>query len=197
MSEQDTEARGRRRSAAETTSAMLRATIELLAEVGFDRVTTDDIAARAGVSKATIYRRWRTKEELVIAAASDRVDRIDVGDLGSFRAEIDAYLRQRMNLYQTDGMFRLIAGMLGGAATNPAMLHAVQAWVADLSHGPIQMVRRGQTRGDVRADMQASTIVTLISGPQVFRLLIEMETPNESLVVDLIEMLTAAVAPPG
>ncbi len=45
--------------------------------------------------------------------------------------------------------------------------------------------------------MQASTIVTLISGPQVFRLLIEMETPNESLVVDLIEMLTAAVAPPG
>ncbi|MFZ1294493.1 MAG: helix-turn-helix domain-containing protein, partial [Pseudomonadales bacterium] len=59
--------RGRPRSGA-SEQAILSATLELLAELGFRAVTVDAIAARAGASKSTIYRRWPTKEYLVIAA---------------------------------------------------------------------------------------------------------------------------------
>ena len=51
--------------------AILTAVVELLAELGFGGLTVDAVAARAGVGKATIYRRWSTKEALVLAAISD------------------------------------------------------------------------------------------------------------------------------
>src|SRR5438067_12612598 len=70
--------------------AILKATIELVAEVGYDRTTLDAVATRAGVSKPTIYRRWPAgKDQLVAAAvASRRLEVSDEADTGSLRGHL-------------------------------------------------------------------------------------------------------------
>ncbi|WP_433460988.1 TetR/AcrR family transcriptional regulator [Micromonospora sp. CA-248212] len=82
------------RSARCTSTDLFSVVIDLLREVGFDRMTIDAVAARAHVSKATIYRRWDGKAELVVAALSDRqVGVLNPPDTGSLRGDLLELLR--------------------------------------------------------------------------------------------------------
>ena len=71
-----------------------------LASQGYDSLTIERVAERAQTGKASIYRRWPTKQDLVIAAAETRVGVLEIPDLGSFRAELHALLTARMRAYR-------------------------------------------------------------------------------------------------
>src|SRR3954462_8865190 len=79
---------GDRRRDRERRAAILDATRQLLAEGGVQRLTVEGVAARAGVAKTTIYRRWRSKDELALAVLLELVDLLTVPDLGDLRAEL-------------------------------------------------------------------------------------------------------------
>jgi AcrR family transcriptional regulator len=127
------------------------AILRLLADVGYGALTMDAVAAQAGVGKATIYRRWRTKEELVvdtIAGLEEKV--IDSPDTGSLEGDLRALLR---------ALVTIINGPLGSATL--ALLSTVphQPALADaFAAGPITVWRsafeevwnRGVERGEVR-----------------------------------------------
>src|SRR5579859_7686549 len=80
---------GRPRSAL-AERAILEATLELLAEVGIEALSIEGVAARAGVGKTTIYRRWESKEELIVAAVRRLQVQAPIVDTGNFRADIQA-----------------------------------------------------------------------------------------------------------
>src|SRR5687767_6181262 len=82
------------------TAAVLRAVVDLVTEQGIGAVTMDVVAARAGVSKPAIYRRWPTKQDLIIAAAETRIGVLSVPDLGDFRAELRFVLTARLEAYR-------------------------------------------------------------------------------------------------
>src|SRR3954470_7765928 len=72
-------------------AAVLSATLEVLVETGYDGLSVDAVAARAGVHKTTVYRRWPTKAELVAAAAADRSEQpVPVPDTGSLAGALAA-----------------------------------------------------------------------------------------------------------
>ena len=73
--------------------AILTATMELMAEVGFAGVTVDGVAQRAGVGKATIYRRWKSKERLVLDAIGASTEPAPVPDTGSVAGDLRGDLR--------------------------------------------------------------------------------------------------------
>ena len=98
MSSDDTSARGRPREA-RTDRAILRAALELIAEQGVHRFRTDDVAGRAGVGKGAIYRRYRSKDELVTAAIAALVSEIAVPDTGSTQADVLALMREAVEVY--------------------------------------------------------------------------------------------------
>ncbi|MEU0368860.1 helix-turn-helix domain-containing protein [Streptomyces sp. NPDC006283] len=98
------------------TRAVLDAVVALVAECGMSALTMDAVAARAGVSKPAMYRRWSTKQDLVIAAAELRIGPLSVPDMGHFRAELRAVLTARMEAYGQPGGDRLLAGAIGAAA---------------------------------------------------------------------------------
>jgi len=83
---------GRPRSV-ESHQAILQATLDLLGEVGFDCMSIDAIAARAGVGKTTIYRRYSSKEELVASAIESLREEIVIPDTDSLWGDLDAKLR--------------------------------------------------------------------------------------------------------
>jgi AcrR family transcriptional regulator len=177
-----------------TRVSILRTTLRLLEELGYGRVTTDLVAARARVSKATIYRFWPSKQELVVEAARLRFPILEVPDLGGFEREVRYVLEARMEVYRQPGMPRLVAGLVGAASTDPVLQRAFENWVEQFSMTLRQLIQRGLARGDVRTDVDIYALESLIAGV-VARSVIVQRPFTQAAVDHMAEMLSAAVAP--
>src|SRR5436305_12119457 len=93
--------------------AILQATRELIAERGIHEFRTEDVAARAGVGKGAIYRRYPSKDELVTAAVGALVDdEIHVPDTGSTRSDVLALMREAVELYRGSLPGRLMPNLV-------------------------------------------------------------------------------------
>ncbi|WP_233521628.1 TetR/AcrR family transcriptional regulator [Streptomyces triticagri] len=175
------------------TPAVLDAVVELIAERGMAGLTMDAVAQRAGVSKPAIYRRWPTKQDLVIAAAESRVGPLEVPDLGDFGAELRRILETRLVEYRSPGVARLMAGIIGSAAETDAERSAYGAYSARVMGETRRILERGIDRGDVRPDTDVRSVATMVASPLVFRLVGEMELPDSGLVDTVVELISRAV----
>ncbi|WP_232248258.1 TetR/AcrR family transcriptional regulator [Streptacidiphilus rugosus] len=174
------------------TTSVLGAVIEMVTEEGMAAVTMDAVAARAGVSKPAIYRRWPTKQDLVIAAAESRIGTLSVPDLGNFRDELREILSARLEAYRRPGTDRLLAELMR-AAQDPTSRAPYAAYSERIMAETRSVLERGIARGDVRADVDVRSAATLVAGPLVFRLLGERERPDEHFVDDLVDLVARAV----
>lgn len=147
-----------------TRASILDETYGLLKKHGYRALTTDDIAAAARVSKATIYRLWRTKQQLVVDAARTHFGSVDAPDLGSFRAEVHWILEQRMRDYRDDSTLRLVAEMVGASVSDPALADLFADWVAHLSDAIRLVVDRAIDRGDVAGTIETAALNSIIAG---------------------------------
>ncbi|MET7856311.1 TetR/AcrR family transcriptional regulator [Streptomyces sp. NPDC005318] len=175
------------------TRAVLDAVVALVAEQGMHALTMDAVAVRAEVSKPAIYRRWPTKQDLIIAAAESRIGPLSIPDLGDFRAELRAVLTARLEVYRTPGMARLISGVFGAAAEAGSGRDAYQAYINRGMGETGRILERGIVRGDVRPDTDIRTTATMVAAPLVFRLVAEQEMPDSHLVDSVVELVARAV----
>lgn len=162
---------GRPRSAL-VNRAILDAARDLLVEEGFTRLRLEHVAARAGVGKATIYRRWPSKEaltlELVLGLAGPHLDIADVGDT---RAELRAAAANPLNAIVDTPWGPVIRAMLSQIAGNPAIGDPFRATVVARRRAEIAaVVERGIARGDLGPDADRSIATELLVGPVYFRL---------------------------
>ncbi|WP_432104766.1 TetR/AcrR family transcriptional regulator [Streptomyces sp. bgisy091] len=176
------------------TRAVLDAVVELVAESGMGALTMDAVAARAGVSKPAMYRRWPTKQDLVIAAAESRIAPLTVPDMGDFRAELRAVLTARMEAYRRPGIDRLLAGVIGSAAEAGAEPGAYQEYTSRVMSETRHLLERGVERGDVRPDVDVADAATLVAAALVFRMVGEQRMPDASLVESVVDMVGRAVS---
>jgi AcrR family transcriptional regulator len=175
------------------TKAVLEAVVELVAEQGMGALTMDAVATRAGVSKPAMYRRWPTKQDLIIAAAESRVGTLTVPDMGDFRAELRAVLMERVRAYRQPGVDRLLAGVISAAAEAGAGREAFRAYVTRVTSETRHLLERGIARGDVRPDAPITDVTTLIASSLVFRLVAEQRTPEKELVDSVVDLIGRAV----
>lgn len=176
------------------TAAVLDAVVALVTESGMGALTMDAVAARAGVSKPAMYRRWPTKQDLVIAAAESRIGSLTVPDMGDFRAELRAVLTARMEAYRRPGVARLLAGVIGTAAEAGAEPAAYRAYTARVMGQTRHLLERGVARGEVRPDVDLADASTLVAASLVFRMVGEQRLPDEALVDSMVDMISRAVA---
>ncbi|MFJ9175491.1 TetR/AcrR family transcriptional regulator [Streptomyces sp. NPDC102360] len=175
------------------TKAVLQAVVELVAEEGMGALTMDAVATRAGVSKPAMYRRWPTKQDLIIAAAESRVGTLTVPDMGDFRAELRAVLMERVRAYRQPGVGRLLAGVISAAAEAGAGREAFRAYVTRVTSETRHVLERGIARGDVRPDVPIADVTTLIASSLVFRLVAEQRAPEKELVESVVDLIGRAV----
>lgn len=163
--------RGRPRSE-RVSRAILEAARELLVEVGFTRLRLEHVATRAGVGKATIYRRWSSKEalclDLLLELASPHIHVFDVGDT---RAELlQAVENARRALTETP-FGPVIRTLLSQIAVNPSIGDPFRAGIVDARRTEVgRIVARGIERGDLRPDADPGIATELLVGPVYFRL---------------------------
>lgn len=152
--------------------AILDAARDLLVEHGFTRLRLEHVAARAGVGKATIYRRWPSKEaltlELVLGLAAPH---LDIADLGDTRAELRAAAANPLAAIVDTPWGPVIRAMMSQIAGNPTIGDPFRASVVARRRAEVgHVIERGIARGDLRPDADASIATELLVGPVYFRL---------------------------
>jgi AcrR family transcriptional regulator len=174
---------------------VLRVTLSLLERLGYSAVTTDLIAAEAQVSKTTIYRNWRTKQQVVVDAMRRRLPNLDVPDLGSAEDEVRWILEHRLEDYRNPGTARLVGGLVGAAVSDHRLKPIFDEWVENLSRAIRRVIQRGIARGDIRSDIDIYALETLIAGV-VSRTVILQKSFTQPTIDEIVGLIATAFAPP-
>jgi AcrR family transcriptional regulator len=151
--------------------AILEATLEILQEQGYRGVTIEGVAARAGVGRPTIYRRWPSKPAIVVAALvqSARLA-VPVPDTGSLRRDLIAVQRHQVELMNSPDARRITAGLIADLADDPELADTyVSQYLAPRRATVWEVLSRGVDRGELDADVDFAFVYDLLVGPLFMR----------------------------
>jgi AcrR family transcriptional regulator len=168
---------------ARSDQAILEATRALLAEVGVRGLTIEGVAARSGVAKTTIYRRWRDKDELALAAVWNDLTALQApSDVGDTREELLAFVEPLIAILRSPLMGGVIRGLASEIAGNRELSHAyrerfIEPRLAQLR----EVISRGVDRGDMRPHTDVRLAHELLVGPVFYRLLFSGQPLDDGL----------------
>jgi AcrR family transcriptional regulator len=188
--------RGRPRSE-KAHQAILEASAELLLEKGLAAVSMDEVAARAGVSKATIYRWWPTKETLALDTLYNEWAAVPPPrDTGSLRGDLLSLLRPWVRLASRRPYGRVIAALVTEAQTDPAFARQYRARFVEPRRDQARAIfHRAIERGEIPANTKIEVALDLLYGPIYHRLLHGHAPLNDRFVHDVIDTVLGGIAP--
>jgi AcrR family transcriptional regulator len=159
-------------------------------------LTVENVAARSGIAKTTIYRRWRSKDELALAVLIAMVEEqaAAVSDLGNARAELVAFVGHAIEILRTTLMGRVMQGIVSELAAHPELAQAFQERVvARRVEELTRILERGIERGDIRADADIGMANELLFGPIYYRLFLSGKPLTNDLAETLVDAFLAWV----
>jgi AcrR family transcriptional regulator len=153
----------------EAHQAILEATLALLAEQGFSALKVERVAHRAGVGKATIYRRWRSKLPLVVEAFSllPALEEVDTGDLVT---DLKQMLRGYFELFNATPLGTVLPSLAGERRHNHALSKLLDPVLRSRRQPLVHALERAVARGELPRDLDLELAVDLIVGPIAVRL---------------------------
>src|SRR6266540_4236308 len=145
---------------------ILKATLALMASDGVRDLRIDDVAQRAGVGKATIYRRYRSKDELISAAVRALVSEITIPDTGSTQRDLMGLMRNAVKLYAGSTEAGIMPGLIDAMSRDRALARAVrEGFLASRRAALRTVLERGVKRGDLDAGMDYELALDVLGGP--------------------------------
>ena len=186
--------RGRPRSA-EADAAIREATVDLLATEGYANLTMSGVAARAGVSTATLYRRWSSKLELVMDVLAFRADESPVPDTGSLEGDCRAIVHNLVDKARTTKSTPLLAGLVGEIPRNPELAEALRVNLIGPRRAAFNEVfARAFKRGELRRGVDVDLAADLIFGPLYHRLLFTGGPVTNKVADELANLVLKAIS---
>ena len=168
---------------------ILDAALEVLAEVGYDRLTMDAVAQRAKASKATLYRRWNSKATLVVDALATQKTTPPVPDSGDLRTDLLIAFCGMGGLTDHDTT-QTFGAVMTALSTDPEFAAEFRARVlqpkAQVSRTVFQ---RAADRGEVRQDLDLDLVAPALAGIVLHRLFVMGETPGPQLIEHVIDQI--------
>ena len=153
--------------------AIPAATLELIAEVGIHDFRMEDVAERAGVGKAAIYRRFRSKDELVAASVAALVSEITIPDTGSTREDLMALMGEAVAVYRDPIKAGVMPSVVGAMRQRPELARALrEGFLAQRRAALRAVLDRGVVRGDLRPDLDVELALDVLGGALFYRLLV-------------------------
>lgn len=174
------------------------AILRLLAEVGYNSLTMDAVAAEAGVGKATIYRRWRTKSDLVVDTIAEMSrEGTPTPDTGSLAEDLRVMLRSLVDVVNgPTGAASL--SLLSTLPHQPALAQAFREGpLAEWRDGLAEVWRRAEARGEVAPGAASSAVAQAASGLVVQRWLLTGEPLDEAYVETVLDTVVLPLARAG
>jgi AcrR family transcriptional regulator len=187
--------RGKRRTGGRSAlvrAAVLDAALHELAALGYARMSMEGIARRAGVNKTTLYRRWGSREALLVEALLERgEERVPIPDTGSLRDDLLAIARAVVASSGTPEIRAVIRAVASQDEDSPLLEASRQFWAERFALDG-QVVERAIERGEACAETDPKTVIEMILGPIYFRLLLSGEAPDDEFVVRIVDLAVAA-----
>jgi AcrR family transcriptional regulator len=178
--------------------AILRAAIELVAEVGYDRMTVEALAARAGVSKPTIYRRWPDgKKEIVVdAMRSKHAAAESLPDAGSLRGDLLGLLGTMIEHMDEDA--HLAAGLISQLRDSEELATLLRDEIVTLERRRYDaLIARAVVRGELSADARITPLISDVAGSVIFtRAVISGEPLDRPFLEELVDHVLLPVLQP-
>lgn len=198
MGETEAPAPRRRRPggrSARVRAAAIAATLAELAEAGYTALSLESVARRAGVHKTTLYRRWGTREELVLEAMLERAGRhISVPDTGSLREDLLELARTAAANAATPEVTAMARAVAGQAPYDGRLAAANRRfWDERLALDSV-IVERAIERGEVAPGTQPRQVIEAIIGPMHLRLLLTGEPVDDAFLSSVVDIVVDGIA---
>ena len=184
--------RGRPRNE-QSTSAILIATIELVSEIGLAALTMDAVACRAGVSKATIYRRWSTKEALMLDAWMSCVRTPPVPDTGNLHDDLTMMFTSLEQPLADGDLQRVFPQMIAAAKVNDEVAAAYRTFIAERRRPMRSVLERAVARGELASDIDLDLVHDLLVAPVLYRWLVSDGPIDERVTASIVQIVLAGV----
>lgn len=170
---------------------ILAAALEVLSETGFDGMTIDMVAARAKAGKATLYRRWPSKSELVIDAVACMkqadLEPSKLPDTGTLRGDLVAMIKPR-SMGEAQKKLQIMAGIMSMISSAPEMADAANnALVKPRADAHRFLMQRAIARGEIAADCDIETLAIVTPSMAAYRVLIERKPVDREFLISLID----------
>jgi AcrR family transcriptional regulator len=169
--------------------AILAAAVELVAEIGYDRVTVDAIAARAHASKATMYRRWPTKSELIAEAVhrhAEGIGPLEVADAGSLREDLLAQVARVSGTVCGGGasLLNLVEAVRDDAALRDRVREQIENAAAAVGE---RIAHRAVERGEAVAGIEGAAVLRVAVAQLFMQALLHGGAPDADFQRDLVD----------
>jgi AcrR family transcriptional regulator len=188
--------RGRPRSA-EADRAILNAAVDLLAERGLAAMSIEEVAARAGVGKATIYRRWSSKGLLALDAfVTSFQEQQPLPDTGTLRGDLIAALTAWVRAVTGTSMGAMLTGLIAEAQHDPSLRAAWRERVLEPLRSQHRiMLDRAIARGEIPATVDQEAVLDLFFGAAQHRLLLDHLPLTDDFIREVVDMILDGIRP--
>jgi AcrR family transcriptional regulator len=170
---------------------ILAAALDVLAETGYDGMTVDMVAARAKAGKATLYRRWPSKAELVIDAVACMknrdIDYDQLPDTGTLRGDLIAMIKPH-SIEDSEHKLKVMAGLMSMLSRAPELAQAAnKAIIEPRATVNAILMRRAVERGEISVNVDIETLSLITPSMVVYRVLIQQRQVDRAFLVSLID----------
>ncbi|MEV1044521.1 TetR/AcrR family transcriptional regulator [Streptomyces sp. NPDC049916] len=179
--------------------AILRAALDLCTERGYGHVTIEAIAARAGVSKKTIYRWWPSKGAVLLEAFTDAlVDATPFEDTGDIGADLRKHAAGAVNLLSVPPFGPAYAGILSELHHDDVLARALREQLVDPRvEQAAERLRSAQRAGQIPPDADLYLAVEMLYGPLYYRHVLRKPAQDEETITALVAHVLRALGAPG
>jgi len=172
--------------------AILNATLELLVEVGFSALTVEGVASRAGVGKATIYRRWSSKLPLVVEAFGQLPGFEDV-DTGDLAEDLKRMLHRYLEVFNSTPLSAVLPSLAGERTHNPELSQLFEPVSKGRRQPLVRAFERAVERGEVAADLDLELAADLVVGPIAVALFFKGGRLNPKMVAPMVDLALTGI----
>jgi AcrR family transcriptional regulator len=176
--------------------AILRSTLKMLQENGFTDFTIEEVADRAAVGKATVYRWWPSKGALIADAfASSVTPGLHFPDTGSIGQDMSQQMRQLAKVF-SGPQGRIVSAILGAGQSDPELIEAFrERFLMPRRREAYATLRRGIVRGEIRRDIDPNLLLDSLYGPIYMRFLIRHDRLTPEFTDRLCALVLAGARP--
>lgn len=175
----------------------MQATLALAQELGYARLSIEAVAARAGVGKHTIYRRWPSKGLLFLdSLLSLNEPVLDYPDTGDILADLRCQIYAAVDLLANPPWGPLYQALVGEAQHDPAVAAGLdERFIRPQTDKTVARLKAAQEQGQVSAGFDLDLVMAILSGPLYYRLLISQEPVSHDYVDRVLHALFAGLSP--
>lgn len=173
--------------------AALDTTVELLLESGVEGVTLDEVAARSGVAKSTLYRHFGSREDLIVKAARGCVVEHPTPDTGSLATDLEFLFDHFGKVEAQRKVTELLSMLIESSRWDPAMEELRDQALAERRRPIRTVLQLAQHRGEIGPHLDLDSAVAMVVGPFTYRRMVERREVTPELVDMVLHGAVAAL----